>query len=62
MVGSRGGNLDRLESAKIVSHHYMQKGNGDGYGDVIVGECHNDAGGTDAGRAYIYTSRSRGLP
>jgi hypothetical protein len=28
--------------------------NGDGYGDVIVGAYGNDAGGTDAGRAYIY--------
>ncbi len=28
--------------------------NGDGYSDVIVGADHNDAGGTDAGRAYIY--------
>jgi hypothetical protein len=28
--------------------------NGDGYSDVIVGAFLNDAGGTDAGRAYIY--------
>jgi hypothetical protein len=28
--------------------------NGDGYPDVIVGADHNDAGGADAGRAYIY--------
>jgi len=28
--------------------------NGDGYSDVIVGANLNDAGGTDAGRAYIY--------
>ncbi len=28
--------------------------NGDGYADVIVGAHMNDAGGTDAGRAYIY--------
>jgi hypothetical protein len=28
--------------------------NGDGYGDVIVGASGNDAGGTDAGRAYVY--------
>ena len=28
--------------------------NGDGYGDVIVGADYNDAGGTDAGRAYVY--------
>jgi hypothetical protein len=28
--------------------------NGDGYADVIVGACTNDAGGTDAGRAYVY--------
>jgi len=28
--------------------------NGDGYADVIVGAPFNDAGGTDAGRAYVY--------
>ena len=28
--------------------------NGDGYSDVIVGANSNDAGGTNAGRAYIY--------
>ncbi|TMQ57061.1 MAG: hypothetical protein E6K76_11550 [Candidatus Eisenbacteria bacterium] len=28
--------------------------NGDGYADVIVGAYLNDAGGTDAGRAYVY--------
>lgn len=28
--------------------------NGDGYNDVIVGADFNDAGGTDAGRAYIF--------
>ena len=28
--------------------------NGDGYSDVIVGAYFNDAGGSDAGRAYIY--------
>jgi len=28
--------------------------NKDGYGDVIVGAYQNDAGGTDAGRAYVY--------
>ncbi len=28
--------------------------NSDGYSDVIVGALLNDAGGTDAGRAYIY--------
>ncbi len=28
--------------------------NGDGYADVIVGAPYNDAGGADAGRAYIY--------
>ena len=28
--------------------------NGDGYSDVIVGAYLNDAGGSDAGRAYIY--------
>ncbi|MBK8552193.1 MAG: FG-GAP repeat protein [Ignavibacteria bacterium] len=28
--------------------------NSDGYSDVIVGAIRNDAGGTDAGRAYIY--------
>ena len=28
--------------------------NGDGYDDVIVGAYYNDAGGTNAGRAYVY--------
>ena len=28
--------------------------NGDGFSDVIVGAGYNDAGGTDAGRAYIF--------
>jgi hypothetical protein len=28
--------------------------NGDGYDDVIIGAFVNDAGGTDAGRAYVY--------
>ena len=28
--------------------------NGDGYDDVIVGAHHSDAGGNDAGRAYVY--------
>lgn len=28
--------------------------NGDGYGDIIVGANGNDAGGSSAGRAYVY--------
>ncbi|MBL0108391.1 MAG: FG-GAP repeat protein [Ignavibacteria bacterium] len=28
--------------------------NGDGFSDVIAGAFGNDAGGTDAGRTYIY--------
>jgi hypothetical protein len=32
--------------------------NGDGYSDVIVGVPRNDAGGTDAGRAYVYQGGS----
>ncbi|QQS36631.1 MAG: FG-GAP repeat protein [Ignavibacteriales bacterium] len=32
--------------------------NGDGYSDVIVGAIGNDAGGTSAGRAYIYLGGS----
>ena len=28
--------------------------NGDGFADVIVGAQHNDAGGTDVGRAYVF--------
>lgn len=28
--------------------------NGDGYGDLIVGASYNDAGGADAGRAYVF--------
>jgi hypothetical protein len=34
--------------------------NGDGYADVIVGAPSNDAGGTDAGRAYLYTNSLTG--
>jgi hypothetical protein len=33
--------------------------NKDGFGDVIVGAYHNDAGGLDAGRAYIYFGGAR---
>ncbi|MBK6875346.1 MAG: FG-GAP repeat protein [Ignavibacteria bacterium] len=32
--------------------------NGDGYSDVIAGANLNDAGGTDAGAAYIYIGGS----
>ena len=32
--------------------------NGDGFSDMIVGAWQNDAGGTDAGRAYIYFGAS----
>ncbi len=31
---------------------------GDGYADVIVGAPGNDAGGEDAGRAYVYSGRT----
>jgi hypothetical protein len=34
--------------------------NGDGYSDVIVGAYYNDAGGTDAGRAYFYCNSLTG--
>jgi len=34
--------------------------NGDGYSDVIVGAFQNDAGGADAGRAYLYTNTLTG--
>ncbi len=33
--------------------------NRDGYGDVIVGAYHNDTGGSDAGRAYVYFGGAR---
>ncbi len=32
--------------------------NGDGYSDVIVGAYRNDAGGSNAGRSYLYISSS----
>jgi hypothetical protein len=35
--------------------------NNDGYDDLIVGARHNDAGGTDAGRAYVYSGQTGGL-
>ncbi|MFN2369704.1 MAG: FG-GAP-like repeat-containing protein [Candidatus Krumholzibacteriia bacterium] len=28
--------------------------NGDGWDDIVIGAIHNDAGGTNAGRAYLY--------
>ncbi|HMQ69209.1 MAG TPA: FG-GAP-like repeat-containing protein [Ignavibacteria bacterium] len=31
--------------------------NSDGYSDLIIGAVFNDAGGTDAGRAYVYFGR-----
>ena len=34
--------------------------NGDGYSDIIVGAYWNDANGTDAGRAYLYTNSLTG--
>jgi len=33
--------------------------NGDGYADVVVGAYQNDAGGIDAGRAYVYFGAAR---
>jgi hypothetical protein len=33
----------------------------DGYDDVVIGANENDAGGTSAGRAYIYSGRTGGL-
>jgi hypothetical protein len=33
--------------------------NGDGFGDVIVGAYQNDAGGNDAGRAYVFFGGTR---
>ncbi|KAB3547907.1 MAG: hypothetical protein C5617_001265, partial [ANME-2 cluster archaeon] len=35
--------------------------NGDGYDDVIVGAYHNDNGGSDAGKAYVYLGSASGL-
>ena len=36
--------------------------NGDGHADVIVGASRNDAGGTDAGRAYVFGVKPPTLP
>jgi len=33
--------------------------NGDGFADVVVGAYQNDAGGTDAGRAYVFYGGAR---
>jgi hypothetical protein len=33
--------------------------NGDGYSDVVVGANFNDAGGSNAGRAYIYLEEAQ---
>ena len=35
--------------------------NNDGYSDLIIGAYKNDAGGTDAGRAYVYSGQTGGL-
>jgi len=35
--------------------------NNDGYADLIVGALYNDAGGTNAGRAYVYSGQTGGL-
>jgi hypothetical protein len=35
--------------------------NNDGYDDLIVGAYLNDAGGSDAGRAYVYSGQNSGL-
>ncbi len=35
--------------------------NGDGYSDIIVGAIANDAGGTNAGRAYLYLNSMTGI-
>jgi hypothetical protein len=36
--------------------------NGDGYGDVIAGADHYDAGETDEGAAFVFLSNSQGRP
>ena len=35
--------------------------NNDGYSDLIVGAYGNDAGGSNAGRAYVYSGQTGGL-
>jgi len=35
--------------------------NNDGFDDLIVGASRNDAGGVDAGRAYVYSGRTGGM-
>ena len=35
--------------------------NDDGYDDLIVGALYNDWGGTDAGRAYVYSGQTGGV-
>ncbi|MCH7879476.1 MAG: FG-GAP repeat protein [candidate division Zixibacteria bacterium] len=35
--------------------------NNDGFADLIVGAFQNDAGGNEAGRAYVYSGRTGGL-
>lgn len=48
MTGEGAG--DRLGHAVASAGDF----NNDGYADVIVGAYHNDAGGAEAGRAYLY--------
>ncbi|MCK4811595.1 MAG: FG-GAP repeat protein [Methanosarcinales archaeon] len=35
--------------------------NGDGYDDVVVGAYHNDSGGINAGKAYVYLGSASGI-
>ena len=45
-----------------VSTSFAGDINADGYADVIIGASLNDAGGTDAGRAYIFFGSSGPFP
>jgi hypothetical protein len=59
-----GSNMDNISdlnftgevAGDMFGHHMSNAGdlNQDGYGDIIIGAYANDAGGTDAGRAYVY--------
>jgi hypothetical protein len=52
-----------MQPGEKLGHHVSGAGDvdGDGYADVLVGAPSNDAGGEDAGRAYLFSGRTGGV-
>ncbi len=64
--GRTGGLLYTFTGEAVADHFgYSVSGtgdvNGDAYADLVVGARDNDAGGTNAGRAYVYSGQTGGL-